>query len=185
MIKNIQFFRVKWVAISNQGSTWEPAKNLIGENAKSILDKYLENKAAMFAAEEQRKKDILSGALVATGKPDNPTTNTAVVKGKRSRARSNSSPYSVHFTDWYWDNTCTPAAKRSACKYCGELASASSTTNFRSHLVNRHKELLIEELRVDEVQTLLTSPLLHPQGLITAVLRSSKTLLRELWTSNL
>jgi hypothetical protein len=152
MIKNMQFFRVKWVAISNQGSTWEPAKNLIGENAKSILDKYLENKAAMFAAEEQRKKDILSGALVATGKPDNPTTNTAVVKGKRSRARSNSSPYSVHFTDWYWDNTCTPAAKRSACKHCGDLVSASSTTNFRSHLVNRHKELLIEELRADEVQ---------------------------------
>ena len=101
MIKHIQFFRVKWVAISNQGSTGEPAKNPIGENANSILDKYLENKAVMFATEEQRKKDILSGSLVATGKPHNPVTNTAVVKGRKSRARSNSSPYYVHFTDWY------------------------------------------------------------------------------------
>ena len=152
MIKNIQFFKVKWVAINKQGSTWEPAKNLVGENAKSILDKYLENKASMFAAEEQRKKYSLSGALVSTGKPDNPATNTAVVKGGKSRAHSNSSLYSVHFTDWYSDNTCTPAAKRSACNHCGDLVSASNTRNFRSHLINRHKELPIEELRADEVQ---------------------------------
>ena len=123
----MQFFRVKWVAISNKGSTWESTKNLIGENAKSILDKYLENKAAMCATEEQRKKDILSGALVSTEKPDNQATNTAVVKGRKSRARSNSSPYSVHFTDWYWDNTCTQASTRLACKNCGDLVSASST----------------------------------------------------------
>ena len=153
MVKTVQFFRVKWVAINNQGSTWEPAKHLIGENSKSILDKYLADKAAIFAADEQRKKDILSGVLVNTGKPtevDEIVAGTA--KGRRSRSRSNSSPYTVHFSEWYWDNTVTPAAKRSACLHCGEAVSASSTSNFRAHLVARHKQLLVKELRADEVQ---------------------------------
>ncbi len=74
------------------------------------------------------------------------------MKGKNSRARSNSSPYYIHFTDWYWDNSCTPAAKRPAYKLCGDPVSASSTLNFRSHSVNRHKELLITKLCADEVQ---------------------------------
>ena len=153
MVKTVQFFRVKWVAINNQGSTWEPAKHLIGENAKSILDKYLADKAAIFAADEQRKKDILSGVLVNTGKPSEVEEIVAgTAKGRRSRSRSNSSPYTVHFSEWYWDNTVTPAAKRSACLHCGEAVSASSTSNFRAHLVARHKQLLVKELRADEVQ---------------------------------
>jgi hypothetical protein len=68
MVKVVQFSRDKWVAINNQGSTWELAKHLIGDNAKSILDKYLAGKATIFTADEQRKKDILSGILVNTGK---------------------------------------------------------------------------------------------------------------------
>ena len=90
IVKIVQIFRVKWVAFNNQGSTWEPAKHLIGENAKSILDRYLADKAAIFAADEQRKKDILSGVLVNTGKPNEVDDNVAgTAKGRRSRSRSN------------------------------------------------------------------------------------------------
>jgi len=46
----------------------------------------------------------------------------------------------------------TPTAKRSACSHCGEVVSASSTSNFRAHLVARHKQLLVKELSTDEVQ---------------------------------
>ncbi len=139
--------------INNQGSTWEPAKHLISDYAKCILDKYLADKAAIFAFDEQRKKDIMSGVLVITRKPNEVDDNVAgTPNGRRSRSRSNSSPYTVHFSEWYWDNIVTPTAKRSACLRCGEVVSASSTSNFRAHLVARHKQLLVKELRADKVQ---------------------------------
>ena len=112
------FFRVKWVAISNQGSTREPAKHLINNNAKSIMDKYLADKADIFDAGEQRKKYILLGVLVNTGNPIEVVDNAiATAKGRRSRSRFNSSPYTVHFSKWHWDNIVTPAGKRSACSH--------------------------------------------------------------------
>ena len=144
MVKHFHIFRVKWVAINNQGSTREPAKHLINNNAKSILDKYLADKADIFDADEQRKKYILSGVLVNTGNPIEVVDNAIVtVKGKRSRSISDSSPYTVHFSKCHWDNTVTPAPKRSTCLHCGEVVSASSTSNFRAHLVARHKQLLV------------------------------------------
>ena len=102
MIKNVQHFRIKWVAISNQGSTWEPRSHIVGADAEKILNLYLENKKALLAADLKRKEDILAGVLVNTGKPpevidlsnDNPT------QGK-TRFRVNSSPFKDHFSDWY------------------------------------------------------------------------------------
>jgi hypothetical protein len=100
IVKNVHFSRVKWVAINNQGSTREPAKQLIGDNAKSILEKYLADKAAIFAAVEQRKKDILSGVFVNRGKLVEFVDDVAIsAKGRRSRSKSNSSSYTVHFSE--------------------------------------------------------------------------------------
>ena len=100
MIKNVQHFRVKWVAISYQGSTWEPRKHLIGENVEQLLNAYTAKKQAQAAAEKKRKADMLASILVETDNPkvvdlsdDNPQ--------KISKSRVNSPPFTHHFFSWY------------------------------------------------------------------------------------
>ncbi len=63
-----------------------------------------------------------------------------------------SSPYTVYLSELYRDNTTTPDAKRSTCLHCGEIVLASNTSNFRAHLVARHKHFLVKESRADKIE---------------------------------
>ncbi len=115
---SVRFWQEKWsklfknlcaksIAIGNQGSAWEPAKHLIGDNSKSIMDKYLADTAAIVAADEQRKTYLIRGPCEPIEVEDN-VDDTA--KGRWSRFIYISSLCTVHFSEWYWDNIVTPFA---------------------------------------------------------------------------
>jgi hypothetical protein len=128
---------------------------------------------------EQRRSDILAGKLVETGKTASPgpstrksprnsplkATETHVDAEKKtasgyvssSRSRQNESIVWSHFSGgpgaklkWFWDNTTSPASKRSICLLCNNTVSAASTTNLRQHLQGKHTDLMLKELRADE-----------------------------------
>ena len=124
MIKGCPYFRVKWIGINKQGSTWEPKVHLIGEKAESILSAYLDKKEAEHQEAEKRKNDLLTGNLVETGtvpsvrNDDNNQSSLKQSKLDAIRSRVNESPWRHHFGKWFWDNSVSPATKRAVCLIC-------------------------------------------------------------------
>ena len=139
-------------------------------SAEAVFNAYKRKKEVEAAETEKRKEDILAGKLVETGKGDStsqsPTRSARVVakaakpktsSASASRSRQNESIVWSHFhggpgakEKWFWDNTTTPASKRSICVLCDKTVSAASTTNLRAHLQAKHTDLVLRELRADE-----------------------------------
>ena len=136
--------------------------------AVAVFNAYKRKKEVEAAETEKRKEDILAGKLVETGKGDSTTQSPTssrqnkAAKPKKSsasasRSRQNESIVWSHFhggpgakEKWFWDNTTTPASKRSICVLCDKTISAASTTNLRAHLQAKHTDLVLKELRADE-----------------------------------
>ena len=97
-------------------------------------------------------------APTASTAPTPPTAPTCQKNiANLHRSRQNASIVWDHFNggpgnpeNWYWDNSTTPASKRSICNICGTHVSASSTTNLRTHMQSAHKDFVIKELKADE-----------------------------------
>lgn len=139
-------------------------------SAEAVFNAYKRKKEVEAAEAKKRKEDILAGKLVETGKGDAstqlPTSSTRDVAkaaehktstSSASRSRQNESIVWSHFhggpgnpEKWFWDNTTTPASKRSFCVLCDKTVSAASTTNLRAHLQAKHTDLVLKELRADE-----------------------------------
>jgi hypothetical protein len=175
--KNGQLYFVKWFGINNLGCTWEPSTHFVGTAAELKLQQYIESKEEEARKSEKRREDILAGKLVVTGKsseepvavepttvaipptaPTAPTTSTThKAQNQSNRSRQNASIVWDHFNGgpgnkekWYWDNSTTPASKRSICSICNTHVSASSTTNLRTHMQSAHKDYVIKELKANE-----------------------------------
>ncbi len=74
-----------------------------------------------------------------------------------SRTRQNASIVWGHFNGgpgnkekFYWDNSATPASKRSICSFCNMHVSAASTNNLRTRLQSAHKAVIMKKLKADE-----------------------------------
>ncbi len=139
-------------------------------SAEEVFKAYKEKKVAEAAQIQQRKEEILADKLVETGKGSvldqtprrSPRTVSKVAEPKTSiasasRSRQNESIVWSHFhggpgakEKWFWDNTTTPASRRSICVLCDKTVSATSTTNLRAHLQSKHTDLVLKELRADE-----------------------------------
>ena len=156
---------MKWIGINNLGCTWEPKEHFVGADAEEKLKEYIHSREVEAEKAERRRQDILAGKLVVTGKPAEepaPVEPPSTVPAKKtecafSKTRQNASGVWGHFhggpgnkEKFYWDNTTTPASKRSICSLCNMHVSAASTTNLRTHLQSAHKALVIKELRADE-----------------------------------
>jgi hypothetical protein len=59
--KKIQYFKVKWVDISDSGNTWEPSAHFIGDPAKTALAAFRQKKASLEAAHEEEKAKLRTG----------------------------------------------------------------------------------------------------------------------------
>jgi hypothetical protein len=137
-------------------------------SAEAVFNAYKRRKEVEAAKTEKRKEDILAGKLVETGKGDATTqspTNNRQNKATEPKTSSTSASRSClnesivwsHFhggpgakEKWFWDNTTTPASKRSICVLCDKTILATSTTNLRAHLQAKHTDLNLKELRTDE-----------------------------------
>ena len=158
------------MSISHQGNTWEPRNHLIGDKAVKLVDIYLAQKKANQAAADQRQKEILEGnRALESGQPSAVSVNTNALNvytvnsnGKRPRptpalgtmgsvkSRVNESPFKSHFYDPFWDTTAVPAAKRALCNHCNKTISAASSTNMKSHLAAKHRDVIVKELAAHE-----------------------------------
>lgn len=154
---------MKWLGINNLGCTWEPKAHFVGSAAESKLTEYINLKEVEAQKSEKRKEDILAGKLVVSCKPVSPSNEppSTVPPPKNefasSRTRQNASIVWGHFNGgpgnkekFYWDNSTTPASKRSICSLCNMHVSAASTTNLRTHLQSAHKAVIMKELKADE-----------------------------------
>jgi len=50
----------------------------------------------------------------------------------------------------YWDTNVVPHNKCALCKHCNKTVSVASSTNMRSHLAAKHRDVIVQELAVDE-----------------------------------
>ena len=156
---------MKWIGINNLGCTWEPKEHFVGAAAETKLKDYIHSKEVEAEKAEKRRQDILAGKLVVTGKPEEepaaadppPIAPVPKTECASNKTRQNASGVWGHFNGgpgnkekFYWDNSTTPASKRSICSLCNMHVSAASTTNLRTHLQSAHKALVLRELKADE-----------------------------------
>ncbi len=156
---------MKWLGINNLGCTWEPKSHFVGSAVESKLSDYIHLKELEAEKSEKRKEDILTGKLVVSyksveGPPSSePPLTVPAPKTELgfSRTRQNGSIVWGHFNGgsgnkkkFYWDNSTTPASKRSICSLCNMHVSNANTTNSRTHLQSAHKAVIIKELKADE-----------------------------------
>jgi len=149
---------ISWFGINNLGCTWEQKNNFFGTAADLKLQEYIKLKEEEATKAGKRREDILAGKLGVTSKyyelpaaiepPTAPTAPTAPIAStcqrpdsQSHRSRQNASNGWDHFNGgpgnpekWYWDNSTTPASKRSNCNLCNVHVTASSTTNLRTHM---------------------------------------------------
>jgi len=86
--------------------------------------------------------------LNSNGKRPKPTLVTGTVGSVRFQV--NESPFKSHLYYPFWDTTVIPAAKRALYKDCNKTVSAASSTNMRSHLAAKHRDVMVKKLEADE-----------------------------------
>ena len=159
--KGVEYFKVKWINISPQGSTWEPLEHLRGDATKAALMGFREAKAAEIAAFESKKKAARQGQLEKIQ-----STDTEV----DSLDEADKQPYIFHFRRprsdvWkyfyskFFDRV--KKAEYAKCRFCDSAIKCANTTNLNAHLTAKHAD----EMKNDKIQSgkvSLASLLLYP-----------------------
>ena len=147
--KGVEYFKVKWINISPQGSTWETLEHLRGDAAKAALMGFREAKAAEIAAFESKKKAARQGQL-----EKNQSTDTEV----DSLDEADKQPYIFHFRRprsdvWkyfypkFFDMV--KKAEYAKCRFCDSAIKCANTTNLNAHLTAKHAD----EMKNDKIQS--------------------------------
>ena len=155
--KKIQYFKVKWVDISDSGNTWEPSAHFIGDPAKTALAAFRQKKASLEAAHEEEKAKLRTGQKrvvadvaedgdVAVTTDDEEETGIANMHNTSKRTkiqhRKKQSDVWNFFESKTYDKT--RGAYYSKCKLCGTDIKALNTTNQRAHLNSCHSKEMVQ-----------------------------------------
>ena len=154
--KQVQYFKVKWVNISDAGNRWEPTAHFIGDPAKTALAAFRQKTASRQAAHDAEKAQIRAGKKRAQEDVANEATTTeadedddddvgvAATASKRIRIHHMKKQSDVwkFFESKTFDKT--RGAYYSKCKLCGTHIKALNTTNQRAHLNSCHGKEMVQ-----------------------------------------
>ena len=156
--KKVQYFKVKWLNISEAGNTWEPTSHFIGDPATTALAAFRQKMASRQAAHEAEKAQLRAGkkratdelvddeAADATDVDEEEGDEVCVVPTSSKRQRINYRKKQSDVWKFFESKVFykTQGAYYSKCRLCGTLIKALNTTNQRAHLNSCHAKEMVQ-----------------------------------------
>ena len=158
----MEYFKVKWVDIAEEGSTWEPAASFQGDAAKTALANFRQERAAYASKVEAAK------AARRAGKQPAPTSAARNPQVEADNAADNASDEVVIADNpngitshkhaafrrkqswvWRWYGPKFYCQERGGyyvkCKICAEVVKHVNTTNLAFHLNGKHPKEMCDD----------------------------------------